>query len=441
MVPASTREGTFGFAPSHICDAMRPGAEEGFMSKSRIGMAAAGVALVALGALPSAAEAGLRLRVGGPVGVARFAMASMLSVAGLRHARMAARHRRARMAALSPQDLRPAAESIRPRERAQLTAVAALAGWQGGRAAQGWWQHADGSYGWVGPLFWPFAYSDLYDYALLSDGSGFWAYGYGDLYAAIFSPYAASDLSAFAAERPAGRRHRKAPSVQELCGADTAKMTGLPLKRIGRVVAANKAQRTAFDELASAWTSAGDTIRASCPTQAATTALERFAAMQSRVNAMLSAVAAVQPPFQKVYDLLSDEQKAQLNAPQRDRRANAAAAKLKEMQDAACRASRELVAQQWPCDDIAASLKLNDSQRAALEVVQDTTMGTMEALSACPPKDPLTPPARLKAAKARLEAMREAIRSVNDAVDDFHADLSDEQKTQFEGLGPKKRGV
>src|SRR5258708_23021431 len=90
MVPASTREGTFGFAPSHICDAMRPGAEEGFMSKSRIGMAAAGVAMVALGALPSAAEAGFRLRVWGPLGVARFAMASLLSGPGLPHARMAA---------------------------------------------------------------------------------------------------------------------------------------------------------------------------------------------------------------------------------------------------------------------------------------------------------------------------------------------------------------
>ncbi|MFH0300922.1 Spy/CpxP family protein refolding chaperone [Bradyrhizobium sp. 31Argb] len=418
-------------------------------------MAAAGLALVVLGALPSAAEAGLRLRVGGPVGVARFAMAGMLSVAGLRRARMAARHSRVRMAALRPQDLRSAAESIRPSERAQLTAVAALAGWQGGRAAQGWWQHADGSYGWVGPLFWPFAYSDLYDYALLSDGSGFWGYGYGDLYAAIFSPYAASDLSAFAAERPAGRRHRKAPSVQEeLCGGDTAETTGVALERIGRVVAANGAQRTAFDELASAWTSAGDTIRASCPAQAATTALERLAAMQSRVNAMLSGVEAVQPAFQKFYDLLSDEQKARLNAPLRDRRANAAAAKLKEMQDAACQASREpqdeqqaekqyrqLVAQQWPLDDIAASLKLNDTERAALELVQDTTIGTMEALSACPPKDALTPPARLKAAKARLEAMREAIGSVNDAVDDFYWYLSDEQKTQFEGLGPKKQGV
>ncbi|MGY4573852.1 hypothetical protein ACVWY5_006922 [Bradyrhizobium sp. USDA 3256] len=424
------------------------------LGKSDLGMAAAGVALVVLGALPSAAEAGFRLRVGGPVSVARFAMAGMLSVAGLRHARMAAHHSHVRMAALGPQDLRPAAESIRPTERAQLTAVAALAGWHGGRAAQGWWQHSDGSYGWVGPLFWPFAYSDLYDYALLNDGSGFWAYGYGDLYAAIFSPYAASDLSAFAAERPAGRRHRKAPSVQELCGGDTAETTGLPLERIGRVVAANEAQRAAFDELASAWISAGDTIRASCPAQAATTAPERFAAMQSRVNAMLSAVAAIQPPFQKFYDLLSDEQKARLNTPERDRRANSAAAKLKEMQDAACQASREpqdeqqaekqyrqLVAQQWPLDDIAASLKLTDTQRAALEVVQDTTMGTMEALNACPPKDALTPPARLNAIKARLEAMREAIMSVNDAVDDFRWNLSDEQKTQFEGLGPKKRGV
>ena len=124
------------------------------------------------------------------------------------------------------------------------------------------------------------------------------------------------------------------------------------------------------------------------------------------------------------------------------------------MQDALCQASREpqdeqqaekqyreLVARQWPLDDIAAGLKLNDSQRAGLEVVQDTAMGAMEALSPCPPKDVLTPPARLKAAQVRLEAMRGAITSVNDAVDDFEVDLSDEQKTLFEGLGPRKRGV
>src|SRR5260370_21380720 len=115
MVHASTREGTFGFAASHIWDAMRPGAEEGFMSKSRIGMAAAGVAMVALGALPSAAEAGLRLRVGGPVGVARLPMAGLLSVPGLRHPRLARRHSRLRTAPLRPQHPRSAAPALHPR--------------------------------------------------------------------------------------------------------------------------------------------------------------------------------------------------------------------------------------------------------------------------------------------------------------------------------------
>src|ERR1700761_6121293 len=423
----------------------------------RLVIAHAVIALVAAAALPGAARAkgfhiGFR---GGPIGVVRSVAGMALGGLRGRHGR-AIRMARAEAAGSVPRvDLTRSPDWVtRPVARLQVAAGTALAGWHGGRGANGWWQHADGTYGWVGPLFWPFAYSDLYDYALLGDSSGFWAYGYGDIYAAIFSPYTASDLLTFAAERPAGRRHRKAPSVQRLWGGATAEPTGLPLERIGQVVAASEAQRAAFDEFASAWTSAGDTIRASCPAQAATTALERFAAMQTRVNAMLSAIAAVPPPFEKFYDLLSDEQKARLNAPQRDRRANAAAARLRVMQDAACQASRQpqdeqqaekqyrqLVAQQWPLDDIAASLTLNDTQRAALEVVQDTTIGTMEALSACPPKDALTPPARLRATKARLEAMREAIGSVNDAVDDFYWYLSDEQKTQFEGLGPKKRGV
>ena len=36
--------------------------------------------------------------------------------------------------------------------------------------------------------------------------------------------------------------------------------------------------------------------------------------MQQRIEAMISAVQTVQPPLEKFYDLLSDEQKARLNA-------------------------------------------------------------------------------------------------------------------------------
>jgi hypothetical protein len=47
--------------------------------------------------------------------------------------------------------------------------------------------------GWVGPWFWPYAYGDVFYYALWPadywDYDPFWVYGYGDIYAGIFSPY------------------------------------------------------------------------------------------------------------------------------------------------------------------------------------------------------------------------------------------------------------
>ncbi|WP_284275977.1 Spy/CpxP family protein refolding chaperone [Bradyrhizobium iriomotense] len=417
------------------------------MSKPRLGMAAAGIALVALTMLPDVAEAGFRLRVGGPLGVARFAVAHVLGVAGIRHMRMAARGR-TRMAALRPQDLRSATEAVRPTVRAQLTAVAALAGWRGGRAEQGWWQHADGTYGWVGPLFWPFADDDVTDFTMRGDGTALWSYGYGDIYAAVFAPYAPTELAAYTAP---GRRHRRVPELQQLC--DTGDAVGLPIDAMLRTVQPNEVQRAGLDELASAWAAAGASIRASCPTEAAGNALDRFALMQRRLDAMINAVDAVAPQLAKFYGLLDDEQKSRLNALGKDGRANAAETKRKEMQAAACKAPSEpasdeqlqrqyeqLVKQQWPVDEIATALRLDDTRRAALEVLQDTTMGTMEALSPCPPQNLHTPQARLKAVKARLEMMREATKSVGDALDDFEWGLTDEQKTQFEAMG-LKRGV
>ena len=78
-----------------------------------------------------------------------------------------------------------------------------------GRGGSGWWQHGNGGYGWVGPLFWPFAYFDIYDYAIWGNGVGasFWGYGYDDIYAGIFSPYGYDDLDRlFAATRLARNR-------------------------------------------------------------------------------------------------------------------------------------------------------------------------------------------------------------------------------------------
>lgn len=417
----------------------------------RMGLALAGATLViAAVLLPNKAEAQFGLR-GGPLGVARFAVGHILGLSRLRHSRMAVRGSRYRSAALRAQDPRGAERGRLTNPyvlRAALTAQAALSGWHGGRRPQGWWRHPDGSYGWTGPVFWPFAHDDLTTAIMFGDTTSLSFYGYGDIYAAIFSPYAVTELAAYTA--PQSRRGRRVPTAETLCEAsDTG---GLPVDRIAGAVQPNELQRTALDELASAWNTARDTIGTACPAQAPANASERLGLMRERIGAMIKAIDAIEAPLSKFVDLLNDDQKARLNALANERRAALAAVQRKDAQAAAAcqpdydprydeRAQRQyeqLVQQQWPAADIASTLHLDETGRARLEVLQDTTLRTMQTLSACPTEPAATPQARLAAVKARLQAMLQEVGGVADALDDFEADLSDEQKAGFEAIGPKR---
>jgi len=187
------------------------------MSKWRIGVAGIAVALLAT-LLPT--EAPARMRIGiNPVGVARMAVGRVLSVGRMRHARAYARRGEIRTAALRPQALGNAMRSglADPAARRQIVGLAALAGMRNSASADGWWRHGDGGYGWVGPLFWPFAIYDMHDYAVLGDGASFWNYGYSDIYAGIFAPYGQAEL---AADRVA--------YAQAIVTAATAMRRGLP---------------------------------------------------------------------------------------------------------------------------------------------------------------------------------------------------------------------
>ena len=404
------------------------------MSKTRIGIAV--VVLATL--LSSAALAGVRLGIG-PVGVARFAVARVLSLGGLHHARAFARHGHIRMAALRPQDIRNAIDSglTDPAVRRQIVAAAALAGWHGGRTANGWWRHGDGGYGWVGPLFWPFAIYDIYDYAIWGDGIGFGDYGYPDIYAAIFAPYGPEDLAAYTGPSPHGRRHRRVPPLQQLCGDDSREIAGL-IDQTQQAIQLNEAQHAAWDDLANALISAAQMIRASCPTQPAFTAPDRLTVMQQRIGAMIMAESAVQQPLDKFYDLLDDEQEARLNALAEDRRKMFAANGATEAPAQGCGAAQP-AALQWPADEIEARLHPNDTQRAALKVLQDANARAVDILNAgCQPKEATTLPIRLDAVDGRLGAMQQALYLVSDALQAFYATLSDEQKAQFEAIGQKR---
>ena len=123
-----------------------------------------------------------------------------------------------------------------PMARAQLTAAAALAGWHGGAVANGWWRHGNGGYGWVGPLFWPFAYNDIYDYAIWDDGLGFWGYGYPDIYAGIFPPYGYGDLAGYFPQQRYDRRRGRPIAIGAMCGNDSRAVAGMPIDQIADAV-------------------------------------------------------------------------------------------------------------------------------------------------------------------------------------------------------------
>jgi LTXXQ motif family protein len=320
-----------------------------------------------------------------------------------------------------------------PAARAQIAAGLAVAGWHNGIGGNGWWQHGNGGYGWVGPLFWPFAYHDIYDYAIWGDGIGFWDYGYPDIYAGIFAPYGYNDLAGYMAPRPYGRRHAKVAPLAQMCGDDSRNIAGLPIDQIQLTVQPTEAQFAALDDLGNASIAAAQAIRAACPAQVTLTAPGRLAAMQQRIEAMMSAVATVQPPLEKFYGMLSDEQKARFNALAEDQRktSNAQAPVAPGCGTAQSRAL------EWPAGEIESRLHPNDSQRASLGALQDASVNAAEALkTACQPVEALTPPARFTAMGKRLDTMLQAVKLVRARLEDFYATLTDEQKAQFEAIGP-----
>jgi hypothetical protein len=318
-----------------------------------------------------------------------------------------------------------------PAARARLAAGAAVMGWHGG--VNGWWRHHNGGYGWVGPLFWPFAYYDIYDYTLWGYG-GFWGYGYLDIYAGLFGPYGYGGLAGYYGSPQPRQRAPRAASFAQICADDSREVAGLPIDQISQVIEPTEIERAALDELAGASMKAVQTIRASCPTQIAATAPGRLAAMQQRVEAMIAAVALVRSPLERLYGLLDDEQKARFNAIAEDERKKSGAGGLAGTCSAAQPATLA-----WPTDEIESRLHPNETQRAALGKLQDAAAQAADTLkSACQPSDVLTPIARLDSIGKRLDIMLQAVKSVRSALDDFYATLSDEQKAQFEAIGPRR---
>ncbi len=326
---------------------------------------------------------------------------------------------------------------------------------QFGRNRFGFNRFGGGFGGWVGPVFWPYAYDDIScdifwgywgglgcgaPYWSLAYGDPFWDYGYGDIYSGLFSPFALADLTPYLPDGSSSVRQARSKgtaqgAVAQMCGDDTKTIADWPIDRIRQLVSPDDQQRVALDDLANASVTAAQIIKSGCSTAVAFTPPGRLAAMQQRIEAMEKAVNTVRGPLDTFYGSLTDEQKAKFNAadqpPASDQDRNGRPRGVAQSCTTTANASTR-----WPQARLEAALRPNEEQETKLRALQSTAAQAAEQLAAaCPAEMPTTPPARLDAIARRLDVMLAAVKSVRGALDDLYGDLSDEQKAQFNQIG------
>jgi hypothetical protein len=303
----------------------------------------------------------------------------------------------------------------------------------------GWhWHH---HLGWIGPLFWPYAYGDFFYYALWPDDYAsydpFWIYGYPDIYEGIFSPYDYSDYV-----QGSGAPARMATLTQNMaqsCDDEAAEVTGWPIDQIAAAVQPTEEQSKQLDDLGNAVVKASGVVKSNCPTTVSFTPTGRLDAMQQRLQGLVQAVNIVSEPLDKFYDSLSDEQKARFNSikPPADKEgAPQAATSARDANAADPKGECGESSLAWPTEQIDRVVQPNDAQRAKLNALQTAVADGGDTIrAACPSEPPATPPARLAAVGKHLQAMLQVVDAIRPPLHDFYNSLSDDQRARFNTMG------
>jgi hypothetical protein len=310
-------------------------------------------------------------------------------------------------------------------------------------------RHAGIVLGFVGPLFWPYAYNDFVDYTFSPYAyDTFWPYAYDDVFAGIYGGYApeyyaAEDAHAYAGSPASQRAYDRAtnsgggkasPSagVERICSGEAKGVTDFAIQKIAQQVGPDQKQQDLLDALKAASVKAVDIMQKACPTELPSTPTGRLAAMRARVDTMLKAVEVVRPALDTFYQSLSDEQRERFIAidqaakPQR----GADLVRLCEGQEGS--------KSSLPIDRIQRTLHLSPDQDAELKALDEATAESAKILQAkCQPDESLTPTGRLAAMEDRLQAMLKALDTTQAALSKFYGSLSDEQKAQFDRISVK----
>ena len=285
--------------------------------------------------------------------------------------------------------------------------------------------------GFIGPLFWPYAYNDLLNYTFYPYAyDAFWPGAYDDVYDGITGVYGPGFEPAYVGT---GGRLPPSAEVSSLCAGQTAGVTDWRINEIAQIVEPDEAQRARLEELKTAMAKAVDLLKAGCPTDLPSTPTGRIEAMRVRLSAMLEAVRTVRAPLANFYALLNDEQKARFNAVPSGEDQNT---ERRRNFSLLCSERASGIAN-VPIRRMELAVRPDEVQRASLRALQDAIAQAGELLKMdCPTYRPITQVVRIETMEQRLDTMLRAINIVQPALQKFYGSLTDEQKERFNRLVP-----
>jgi LTXXQ motif family protein len=315
---------------------------------------------------------------------------------------------------------------------------------------------------WYGPVYWPYAYSDIFDYTFWPYvyDDGYWASAYDDFFDGVFFPYGAPyvgnaysgpyDIAAVSSEsrtraRTQGRTQDTpigsvSMVARQVCELPANSETTWPIEQIADAVRPDDEQRAFLDDLKNAGARAADAFRSACPTSVPMTPVGRLQAIIGRLQATLDAVHIIWPSLEKFYDSLNDEQKARFNAMRsevggaRTAQTETGGQTTADQPTNACVDAKPGLAD-LPIDRIDDVVRPTGDQEDALDRLSDATRKAVDALRiACPTSTPLTPVGRLEVMEQRINAILTAAKAIQPVLESFYASLNSEQKARFNEL-------
>jgi LTXXQ motif family protein len=288
----------------------------------------------------------------------------------------------------------------------------------------------------VGPMTWPAAYSDVLGYT-------FWpkdyigelrGHGFGDIATTIVGPLPAHRGATTVGAASADTQTDAGGSTKN-CNDSAATQSDWPAKQIEDTAQLNGPQKAVLDKLRATIADATKAIKAGCQDTASMPPMQRLKFFEQRLWAVHDAGSLVREPLKVFYDSLTDEQKAKFKAPQQQEPADKAAGAAAKRQAQMCYAQGSGDIEKF-LRQIQQAVRPTEAQRASVETLHQKTeqMGKL-LLAACAQPVPETPIDRLDAADNRLTTMNYAATTVDIALNDFYAQLSDDQKAKFDSLG------